>query len=62
MEIVWALMLMVCDTGKCMTQNIDTHENIKQCEAHKLEHELIPSDGQWKSVTFFCTIPGAKSI
>ena len=62
MEIIWALMLTVCDTASCGTQTIQWFEERTECIDMQIIHENIPRDGEWKSVTYYCTIPGAKKI
>lgn len=62
MEVIWALMLTVCDTKSCGTQTIQWFESPKECIYMKTIHEDIPQDGHWKSVKYYCTIPGAKKV
>ena len=62
MEVIWTLLLTVCDTSSCGTQTIQWFEQQPQCIEMKQIHEEIPKDGRWKSVDYKCTIVGAKEI
>tara|TARA_R100000458_G_scaffold4907_1_gene3972 strand:+ start:743 stop:952 length:210 start_codon:yes stop_codon:yes gene_type:complete len=62
MEIIWTLMLTVCSNLSCGTQTIQWFDEKPQCLEMKLIHENIPTDGNWKSIEYTCTIVGAKEI
>ena len=62
MEVRWALMLTVCDTNSCGTQTIQWFDEKTECMNMKYVHETIPQDGNWSSIKYYCTIPGAKNI
>lgn len=55
-------MLTVCDTSSCGTQTIQWFDEKTECINMKYIHETIPQDGDWSTVKYYCTIPGAKNI
>ena len=55
-------MLTVCSNLSCGTQTIQWFDEKPQCLEMKLIHENIPTDGNWKSIEYTCTIVGAKEI
>jgi|TARA_E500000318_G_C3428765_1_gene160261 hypothetical protein len=62
MNVIWTLILTVCDTSSCATQTIQWFEKEPQCIEMKLLHEELPEDGGWKSVNYTCTVVGAKEV
>jgi len=61
MEIVWTLLLTACLTDTdCKYQDVQFFATEEQCLVGKLLHEDIPSDGDWKSVTYNCKPYGSK--
>ena len=55
-------MLTVCSTAYCGTQTIQWFEERPDCIEMKTIHENIPTDGDWKSIEYKCTIVGAKEV
>ena len=62
MEVVWSLMLTVCSLDTCATQTIQWFEEKPKCVEMRTLHEELPIDGDWKSVTYKCTVVGAKEV
>ena len=62
MEIIWSLMLTVCSTAYCGTQTIQWFDEKPDCIEMKTVHENIPTDGDWKSIEYRCTVVGAKEV
>jgi len=62
MEIVWALYLTVCSQNQCLNQVVDTYPTIQECALDKIEHDMLPQDGDWKTVTYSCTKKKEKKI
>ena len=62
MEIIWSLMLTVCSLDTCATQPIQWFEEKLMCIEMQTLHEELPIDGDWKSVTYKCTVVGAKEV
>lgn len=56
MNIIWALILTVCSTDMCSTQNIQWFNEPEQCQRMKQAHEDLPVDGSWQSVRYSCVI------
>ena len=63
MEIIWTLLLTAClsDTN-CKYQDIQWFESEKECNAMKLLHEEIPTDGDWKTVNYVCKPVGSEAL
>ena len=49
-EIIWVLMLSVCSTQQCITQQVLETTAKDKCIHHKTMHEQLPIDGFWKSI------------
>ena len=56
MNIIWALILTVCNANQCATQNIQWFEEPEQCQEMKRAHQELPVDGSWHSVDYSCVI------
>ena len=61
-SIIWSLILTVCSNDVCATQTIQWFDKQPDCLSMQRIHEKIPQDGEWQSVTYRCTIVGAKEI
>ena len=53
-EIIWVLMLSVCSTQQCITQQVLETTAKDRCMYHKIMHEQLPIDGSWKSIEYKC--------
>lgn len=53
-NIVWVLLLSVCNTEQCITQTVLETSAKDRCMYHKIMHEQLPKDGDWKSITYIC--------
>jgi len=53
-NIVWVLLLSVCNTEQCITQTVLETSAKDRCMYHKIMHEQLPIDGNWKSITYIC--------
>jgi hypothetical protein len=55
--LTWLLILTVCSAnGKCVSQEIDQFDDHIACTEAKFEHETLPQDGDWKTVTYTCKL------
>tara|TARA_B100000073_G_C23576129_1_gene510245 strand:+ start:351 stop:542 length:192 start_codon:yes stop_codon:yes gene_type:complete len=55
-EIVWVLILSVCTSSQCITQEVLQTPDHDQCISQKIIHEDLPQDGDWNSVKFECKL------
>ena len=62
MEVIWSLMLTVCSQDTWATQTIPWFEEKPKGGEMRTLHEELPIDGDWKSVTYKCTVVGAKEV
>ena len=53
-NVIWVLMLSVCNTDQCVTQTVLETTAKDRCMYHKIMHEQLPKDGNWKSITYIC--------
>ncbi len=53
-NIVWVLMLSVCNTDQCITQTVLETSAKDRCMYHKIMHEQLPMDGNWKTIEYKC--------
>ena len=53
-NIVWVLMLSVCNTDQCITQTVLETTAKDRCMYHKIMHEQLPIDGDWKTIEYKC--------
>jgi len=56
MEIIWVLILSVCNTDHCITQTISETTTQVKCINEKILHEELPEDGGWKTVEYKCEL------
>lgn len=56
MEVTWALILSVCTTDYCATQNILETAAQDLCMYEKTLHEQLPPDGNWKTIKYECKL------
>tara|TARA_S200000501_G_scaffold134246_1_gene127039 strand:+ start:41301 stop:41489 length:189 start_codon:yes stop_codon:yes gene_type:complete len=54
MEILWVLYLTVCGNLNCMTQEVQRFEDRAKCVKSLALHEMIPMDGNFKTVNYKC--------
>jgi|TARA_B100001996_G_scaffold94628_2_gene70839 hypothetical protein len=54
MEIIWVLLLSVCTSQKCVTQEVKEFLSEDKCISSQVAHELIPTDGKWDSIIYKC--------
>ena len=62
MQILYELLLTVCLNGDCHFQPIKYFDDLDKCLIEKHEHEILPRDGKWKTVTYECNIHGAEGV
>ena len=55
-EIVWVLVLSVCTSSQCISQEVLQTTDQDQCISQKTMHEKLPQDGNWNSVKFECKL------
>ena len=54
MDILREIYLTVCGSSQCVTQEVQQFDHKAQCLVKQELHEQIPTDGQWKTIDYFC--------
>tara|TARA_B100001057_G_scaffold152174_1_gene152204 strand:- start:957 stop:1145 length:189 start_codon:yes stop_codon:yes gene_type:complete len=62
MEIIWVLILSVCNTDYCITQTISENTTQSKCINEKILHEELPSEGSWKSIEYRCELLNSVEV
>ena len=62
MELIWALILSVCTTDRCITQTVLETDEQDMCIVEKVLHEQLPQDGDWKTVEYKCKLLNTVQI
>lgn len=53
-EAIWHILLTVCSSGQCFTQDIQWFESQKECETMLVQYVELPPDGDWDSIQYVC--------
>jgi hypothetical protein len=61
MQFVWVLLLTVCNGSDCISQKVGFYQDEQQCKVFEKEHEALPQDGDWSSVTYHCRPKNSRS-
>lgn len=53
------MLLIVCSSDQCFTQDIQWFESQKECKTTIVQYLEIPPDGNWDSIQYVCKLKGA---
>lgn len=53
-EVIWHIMLTVCSSGQCFTQDVQWFESQQACETMLVQYVELPQDGDWESINYVC--------
>ena len=59
MTLEWLLVLTVCgplSVYDCKSQIVSVHKKIEQCTESQLKYSKMPTDGDWKTITYECKL------
>ena len=65
MEFIWHILLTVCVSGQCMSQDVQWFEGAEaksNCYAMLESYKEIPIDGDWETVDYVCKPLGGKQV
>ena len=54
MEMIWHIVLTVCLSGSCASQDVQWFDTRKECELNLGLYKQIPADGDWDTVEYIC--------
>ena len=60
-EIVWVLVLSVCTSSQCLSQEVIETVDQDRCISEKLMYEKLPQDGNWNTVKYECKIKNGET-
>ena len=58
-ETIWHMLLIVCSSDQCFTQDIQWFESQKECKTTIVQYLEIPPDGNWDSIQYVCKLKDA---
>ena len=61
MEVLWILYLTVCSKMSCITQEVQSFNNVDTCIVSKQFHEELPKDGHWSIINYECRPEGSMN-
>lgn len=59
MEVIWYILLTVCNQQECLHQDVQWFDDKNKCEIARKQYEEIPADGNWDSVVYECKLRNA---
>lgn len=65
MNIIWHILLTVCVSGQCLSQDVQWFDGAsakKDCFLTLKRFQEIPADGDWDKVIWECKPKGAKAV